>query len=204
MLMRLAHRMRLEIARNRLGLWLNSNSVHERFHPRGWEPEVLQCLCEGKWNGPVWDVGASFGRQAYRIARHFPVFAFEPNLNSLQFLARNLVDCPNVVIVPCALTLDGQPMTGSFHPDFLAPPTGPRVATISLREALQKFGRPGVIKIDIEGGEYELIQSPDLIGIPLVVEWHREIPVKLDHWELKTLDPSHSLLTPKKARQPSP
>jgi FkbM family methyltransferase len=193
------HLLRLEIARNRLGLLFNSNFLHERFHPKGWEPEVLQCLCERKWNGPVWDVGASLGRHAYRVARYHPVFAFEPNLNSLQFLAYNLRHSQNVVIVPCALTVDGQPMVGSFHPDFLAPPTGPKVATLSISEALQKFGKPGLIKIDIEGGEYEMIKHPELRGIPLLIEWHREIPTQLEPWTIETIDPSHSLLMPKTA-----
>ncbi len=179
-------------------MWLNSNSIHERVHKEGWEPEVLKCIRDGKWDGPIWDVGASFGRHAYRLAAagHF-VYAFEPNLNSLQFLGNNLVKYSNVVIVPCALTLDGLPMVGTFHPDFLAPSTGPKVATISLREALVKFGRPGLMKIDIEGGEYELLKSPDLIGITMMIEWHREIPTQLEHWNLKTIDPTHSLLTPK-------
>jgi FkbM family methyltransferase len=189
--------LRIEVAKNRLAQWAFSNALHELFHSRGWEPEVIACICEGKWNGPVWDVGASLGRQAYKVAKYHPVFAFEPNLNSLQFLGNNLRQCDNVVVVPCALTVDGQPMKGSVHPDFLAPPTGPKVATLSLKEALQKFGRPGVIKIDIEGGEYEMLRSPDLIGIPLVIEWHREIPTDTPHWKVQPLDPTHSLLLPK-------
>ena len=195
-LLHLPHLVRLEIARNRLALWLNSNKIHERVHPDGWEPEVLKCICEGCWNGPVWDVGASLGRQAYRVAKHHKVYAFEPNLNSLQFLGHNLVDCENVVIVPMALTVDGEPMTGSFHPDFLAPPTGPNVATLSLREALEKFGRPGLMKVDIEGGEYELLKSPDVIGISMLIEWHQEVPAQLPHWTITSIDPTHSLLTP--------
>jgi len=151
----------------------------------------------GQWDGPVWDVGASLGRHAYRIARKFKVYAFEPNLNSLQFLGYNLKDNRDVVIVPCALTVDGSPMLGTVRPDFLAPPTGPMVATLSIREALQKFGKPGLIKLDIEGGEYDMIKSPDLIGIPLLIEWHRDVPTELEHWDLKTIDPTHSLLIPK-------
>jgi len=177
---------------------LHSNWANKLRHPDGWEPEVLQCLCDGKWNGPVWDVGAYVGRLAYRVSQHHKIFCFEPNLNALQFLGHNLRDCPNVVIVPCALTLDGQPMLGSVDPDYLIT-TGPKVATLSLSEALQKFSRPGVIKIDIEGGEYEMLKSELLRGIPLLIEWHREIPKQLPHWNLTTLDPAHSLLTPRVA-----
>jgi hypothetical protein len=80
----------------------------------------------------------------------------------------------------------------------MVPPTGPRVATISIAEALQKFGRPGVIKLDIEGGEYELLNSAHLIGLSLLIEWHREIPRQLEHWDIRAIDTTHSLLTPKK------
>ena len=196
--MRLFHSLRLEVSQNRPARWINSNSIYELVRPRGWEPEVLDCLCNGKWDGPVWDVGAAFGRHAYRVARHHRVYAFEPNLNTLQFLAYNLRAAADVVIVPCALTVDGKPITGTYHADFMVPPTGPQVATISIEEALQKFGRPGVIKLDIEGGEYELLNSAHLIGLSLLIEWHREIPRQLEHWDIRAIDTTHSLLTPKK------
>ena len=192
------HWLRVEVARNRPGLWANSNFIHERFHGRGWEPEVIQCLCEGKWDGPVWDVGASLGRLTYRVAKFHQVYAFEPNLNSLQFLGYNLLQSPEVVVVPCALTADGQPMKGTVHPDFLAPCTGPQVMTLSLAEALQKFGRPGIIKLDVEGGEYELIKSDLLIGLTLLIEWHREVPRELPHWTIERVDEYHTLLRPKR------
>lgn len=194
----LGHFLRLEINQNRLGRWLNSNRLYEMVRPKGWEPEVLDCLCNGQWNGPVWDVGACFGRHTFRIAQRHPIYAFEPNLNSLQFLAYNLRDCSNAVIVPCALTVDGKPMKGTYHADFMAPNTGPQVATISLEEALEKFGRPGIIKLDVEGGEYDLLKSNLVIGLTLLVEWHREIPTQLEYWDIKTIDPTHSLLTPRK------
>ena len=195
----LIHQVRLGLTKNRLGRLLHSNRGNELLYPKGWEPEVLQCLCDGKWDGPVWDVGAFVGRHAYRVAKFHQVFAFEPNLNALQFLGYNLKDCANVVVVPCALTIDGQPMTGTCDPDFLAPPTGPQVATLSITEALQKFGRPGVVKIDIEGGEYEMLKCPLLWDIPLLIEWHREIPTELPHWAIRKIDDTHSLLTPRKA-----
>jgi FkbM family methyltransferase len=191
-------KLRFEASKNRFARWLNSNSVHERAYPHGWEPEVLECLCQTAWSGPVWDVGASLGRHAYRIARHHKVYAFEPNLNALQFLGYNLRNCKNVCIVPLALTLDGQPMEGSYHPDFMTGPTGPAVMTLSLAEALKKLGRPGVIKFDIEGGEYDFIKSELLADIPLVVEWHAAVPKELPFWTMYRLDDSHSLLRPKK------
>ena len=193
------HLLRLAIAGNPIGRFLNSNSLHERFHPQGWEPEVLQFLLGRNWDGAIWDVGASLGRHAYRIGGKNLIYAFEPNLNSLQYLGNNVKHLPNVIIVPCGLTVDGQPMLGTIHPDFLAPCTGPKVATLSIKEALQKFGKPALIKLDIEGGEYPMLKTPDLNGIPLLIEWHGEIPKELPHWNLETIDSTHSFLTPKPA-----
>jgi hypothetical protein len=102
-----------------------------------------------------------------------------------------------VTIVPCALTLDGKPMQCSIEPNFSLPNNGPMAATLSVDEALKKFGKPGVIKLDIEGGEYEVIKSPSLTGLKLLVEWHREVPTSLDRWNIKPLDATHTLLTPK-------
>jgi FkbM family methyltransferase len=192
-------RFRTESGQNRFNRFLNSEACSKMFNPHGWEPEVLKVLLERKWDGPVWDVGAALGRHALHVSQHQKVYAFEPNLNTLHYLGYNLRDCPNVVIVPCALTVDGKPMKGSFHPDFLADPTGPQVATLSLAEAIQKFGKPGVIKIDIEGGEYEFIKSEVLKNIPLLIEWHREVPTALPYWDIETIDPTHSLLIPKAA-----
>jgi FkbM family methyltransferase len=195
--MRLFHALRLEVSQNRPARWLNSNRLYEVLRPRAWEPEVLDCLCNGNWSGPVWDVGASFGRHTYRVAQKHKVYAFETNLNTLQYLAYNLRGCANAIIVPCALTLDGRPMKGSFHADFMVEPTGPQVATISVDEALQKFGRPGVVKLDIEGAEYDLLRSESLFPLTLLVEWHREVPSKLDRWNIRPIDTTHSLLIPK-------
>jgi FkbM family methyltransferase len=196
-IMNMFYRLLLEMRRNRPARMLCSNRFDAIVHPGGWEPEVVRCLCEGKWDGPVWDVGGALGKLAHRVAERHPVYVFEPNYNMLYFLSYNLRTCGNVVIVPCALTLDGKPFKASYEPDFHAPPTGPQAMSLSVAEALEKFGRPGVIKIDIEGGEYELLKSDRLAGIPLLIEWHGPIPERLPHWDLKTLDDSHSLLTPR-------
>jgi hypothetical protein len=53
------------------------------------------------------------------------------------------------------------------------------------------------LKNNVEGGEYEVIKSPLLKGLSLLVEWHRGVPKELEHWHIKTLDAVHTLLTPK-------
>jgi FkbM family methyltransferase len=197
MIGRILYEMTFEAKRCRLSRLIHHPRVARMLHRRPPEPEVHKCLVETDWKGPVWDVGAFVGNHAYDIAQRHDLYAFEPNLCILYYLGYKLKDCPRVTLVPCALTPDGQPMKGSIEPNFTKPATGPRVATLSVTEALQKFGRPGLIKLDIEGGEYELIKSPSLTGLTLLVEWHREVPTQMDRWNVKALDHMHTLLTPK-------
>ena len=186
-----------EVKRNRITRLMHRPDIAKKLHPENSEPAVTACIVDGNWNGPVWDVGGFVGNLAYEIAQRHKVLVFEPNLCNLYYLAYKLKDSPNATIVPCALTLEGKPWQASINPDFTKPANGPQAITLSVEEALKKFGKPGLIKLDIEGGEYEVMKSPALIGIPMLVEWHREIPKELEHWHIKTLDPVHTLLTPK-------
>ncbi|MFZ0828506.1 MAG: FkbM family methyltransferase [Verrucomicrobiia bacterium] len=186
-----------EVKRCRLTRLIHHPRASKWLHPAGFEPHIARCLVETNWDGPVWDVGANVGNLAYQAAQRHTVFAFEPNLNLIYYLAYKLKNCPRATVVPCALTLEGKSMQCSIDPNFTKPNRGPLAATLSVEDALKKCGRPGVIKLDIEGGEYEVIKSPFLTGLTLIVEWHREVPTALDRWHIKALDPVHTLLTPK-------
>ena len=154
----------------------------------------------------IWDVGASIGKLTTIMAKHSPqatVFAFEPNLNSLYFLAYRTAKYRNVVIVPCALTTDGTTLTGTYHPDFTAPPTGPRVASIAIAEALAKSGVPQFIKMDIEGAEFGFFESKEserLHRATILVSWHPLIANKpiptVKGWNNQLLATNLTLLTP--------
>jgi len=154
----------------------------------------------------IWDVGASIGKITTIIAKHSSqatVFSFEPNLNSLYFLAYRTAKYKNVVIVPNALTTDGTTLTGTYDPDFTAAPTGPRVATISIAEAISKTGLPDYIKMDIEGAEFAFFESKEaelLHRTTILVSWHpllanKPIPT-VKGWQNKALDHHLTLLTP--------
>jgi FkbM family methyltransferase len=186
-----------EVRRNRLTRLIHHPGIAKKLHPEAAEPEVIKCLVEGNWNGPVWDVGGFMGNLAYAVAQRHKVIVFEPNLCNLYYLGYKLKDTPNVTVVPCALTLEGKPWQASIEPDFTKPAVGPQTITLSVDEALKKFGKPGLIKLDIEGGEYEVIKAPALIGLNMLVEWHRGVPKELEHWHMKQLDAVHTLLTPK-------
>jgi FkbM family methyltransferase len=155
--------------------------------------------------GVIWDVGASVGKYTTMLAKNSPnatIYAFEPNLNSLYYLANRTEKYPNVVIVPNALTPDGGTIMGSHDPDFSSKPTGPRVATISLKEAVAKFGAPTFLKMDIEGAEFEVLKG-DLSSLhksTLLVSWHCQFTGKpvpqVPGWKNTQLSADITLLEP--------
>jgi hypothetical protein len=124
-------------------------------------------------------------------------------LNSLYYLGYRTAKFANVCIVPNALTAGGAPLKGSHEPNFNAPPTGPMLATISLREAVAKCGRPKFVKMDIEGGEYPVLESLDaelLRSATILVSWHpqfagKPIP-KVNGWKNTQLSSDITLLEP--------
>jgi FkbM family methyltransferase len=154
----------------------------------------------------IWDVGASVGKYTTILATHSPnatVCAFEPNLNSVYYLGYRTAKYSNVIIVPNALTVDGKAMKGTHDPNFNAVPTGPLIATISLKEALAKLGAPVFVKMDIEGGEYQIFESEDAASIrhaTILVSWHPQLTGKpvpeVKGWKNERLAPDMSLLSP--------
>ncbi len=161
-----------------------------------------------EWGPVIWDVGASVGKYTVRLAKSNPnatIFAFEPNLNSLYYLAYRTAAYPNVVIVPNAMTLDGGAIPGTYSPNFNAAPTGPRVDTISVDEAAQKFGVPQFVKMDVEGAEYDLLttDTSPLFKSTILASWHfgkdgKGIP-DLPAWNVEQVKPDITLLTPKES-----
>lgn len=199
---------------NRFAVWLNHfvrrNPARYLFTDRllGKYLEEHEAKFFGRDLGKVaiWDVGASVGKITTVMAANSPnavIYAFEPNLNSLYFLAYRTAACRNVVIVPCALTTDGGTLTGTYDPDFNAPPTGPRVSTISIAEAIAKSGVPAFIKMDIEGAEFAFFESPEskrLHASTILVAWHPELAKKpipqVPGWENDPIALNSTLLTP--------
>ncbi len=169
------------------------------------EVEFLKRRWVVNGTGIIWDVGASLGKYTCDIARANPnckVFAFEPNFNSLYFLAHRTAKLTNVEIVPGALTADGRDLKGTYNPDFNAPPTGPWMPSFSLSEALAKFGKPAFIKMDIEGEEFRIFrESAELLrGVHLLVEWHtafvKEQVPPLKYWRITEISAGHTYLEP--------
>lgn len=153
----------------------------------------------------IWDVGASIGKYTTILAKNSPmatVYAFEPNLNSLYYLAYRTARYQNVVVVPNALTSHKGFVPSSYDPDYSSPPTGPRTPAITVEEAILKFGMPTFVKMDIEGGEFQIFEDESslLRNTVILVSWHptltgRTIPA-LPAWRNTVLSRDISLLEP--------
>lgn len=180
-----------------------------------------EAVCRRAWPGPIWDIGASLGKYTPMMAEANPgqpVYAFEPNLNSLYFLGCRTAKFPNVTIVPAPLTVDAKFIPASYDPNFHNPPTGPRGIAFTVAEAIRWFGPPAFIKLDCEGLEYEMLErcAELLQHSTLLVEWHAEYPPgtpnpaaarfkpDLSYWRVTQVTPNHTLLEPLSTVRPQP
>lgn len=177
-----------------------------------------EAIYRRSWSGPVWDIGASMGKYTVIMAEANPqqtVYAFEPNLNSLYYLAYRTAKYSNLVIVPAALTIDAKVMPTTYDPNFNNPATGPRAIGFPLEEAIRWYGVPAFIKLDCEGFEFEFLEkcAPLLRHTTLLVEWHKldlhgqprqvasQFKPDLSYWRETRISPNHTLLEP---LQPAP
>jgi FkbM family methyltransferase len=199
---------------NKFAMWLNffirrhpSRLLYtDRLLGKYLDENEAPFLVKNWGGGIIWDVGASVGKYTNILATHNPnatIYAFEPNLNSMYYLAYRTAGHANVVIVPNALTVDGQPMKGTHDPDFNASPTGPLVATVSLKEALAKYGPPKFVKMDIEGGEFQIFGDEVAEGLrraTILVSWHPQLTGKpvpeVKGWKNDRLADEITLLSP--------
>jgi FkbM family methyltransferase len=133
----------------------------------------LDLVREHLGDGDFVDVGAHVGLYTVAAALHGPgrVLAFEPNPSAREQLGGNLAlnECTNVVVVPKAV--GDVPGTALLHvpttpdPSFSSlaggrfaegEPIDVEVTTVDLEVEAAGL-RPGVVKIDVEGGELAVV-----------------------------------------------
>jgi len=152
------------------------------------EPETLEWIDKMPGDSVVWDIGANIGLYSCYAAkhRHCRVFAFEPSVFNLEFLARNIFLnelSDTVIIIPlpvseCLATsklnmtstewggalstfdktygYDGQQLQKKF--DF-------STVGVSMTEAvdLLKLPRPDYIKMDVDGIEHLILKGGEAV-----------------------------------------
>ena len=154
----------------------------------------------------VWDVGANAGATTYHFSKAIGnsgrVIAWEPDPFNFSYLLKNisLHSLNNVTPVNKALSgttgtalfdMNGSTGAGiSEHLVYSQKANQSAVETLSFQDACAQYGVPDFVKLDIEGGEVDVIRGALSFlkanrNIALCVETHRmrdgsstEIPVK--------------------------
>jgi FkbM family methyltransferase len=162
--------------------------------------------------GKVWDVGCNFGFYAMVAARaNNQVFAFDMSPRALAMLARSCkLNHLAVTPVERPLTTTRQnyatPLTSDCTNRCVDGSGDSKSMTYLEAEAL--YGAPAFIKMDIEGGEREFLESHPFQEwiqanrITLLVEVHHGYHLARDAFPAMTrrqLDEYHILLEPKNA-----
>lgn len=135
---------------------------------------LLHALSGG---GVYWDIGANIGGTSLPIARALPsakVFAFEPSPLNCWKLYRNVLansDLDNIHVVCCALSNKGaiapfgvsnelhNSGVGGFGEARNREQKGLLVRAVHPTELLTSIPPPDVVKIDVEGFEFEVLSS---------------------------------------------
>lgn len=156
--------------------------------------------------GTVWDVGSNFGFYSLVAAkRGNRTIAFDMSQPALDLLrASCLLNRVTVECVPLALTVAARaytpPQTGACTNAMVE---GGKCQSLSYKEAARRWGVPSFIKMDIEGGEKEFLESCEfrewLIenDVTLCVELHKGYRVSdrlLPGLELHQIDGNHCIV----------
>ena len=156
------------------------------------------------FKGNFWDVGSNVGIVALRAAAlGHRVTAFDISGKALGLLAHSAKQNGlNITTVNRAFSTRSfaynQPKSSDTENAIVESPDGDS-HSITFLEAVEKYGRPDLLKMDIEGAEMEFIQSAEFKKwiienrIPWIVEFHSpEFKTKL--WpdcQFTQLDYSH-------------
>jgi FkbM family methyltransferase len=185
---------------------------HLGFVTRGlntFEPHYVNLLRSLIREGDcVFDIGANIGVYSVLFSRWVgqsgKVLAYEPDPSNLELLKRNLTmnGCNNTILRELALGIsEGEDF---FSRDLFTGSTGHlgrgttygevlfgdgsrevllNVKTTTVDQETQRYGPPNVIKLDIEGGEFDVLQgSTDLLAShrPLIMSelsrWNENVP----------------------------
>lgn len=159
----------------------------EQYADGRWEPSTFQVLDRFLHPDDIYfDIGAWVGPTVlYAASRCRTVIALEPDPVALECLHVNIQAnaLGNVTVLPAALapwtggaTLFPRDGWGSSMSSLIGSGDGLEVATYSIDDLIRGFGRPGLVKMDIEGGE--AIVLPEVaarcveMACPLLVSLH--------------------------------
>lgn len=150
-----------------------------------WEPAVVECLRQVAESTDeeltLWDVGAHVGITTVQASDLYKrVVAFEPIPETFELLAHNTLKLANVRAVRTALVASEDELCRRMYWDYdnpgashLLPPQYPgglSIDTMTVTAALDEYGVPDVIKMDVEGEETKLLTAdPRMLSVPVLI-----------------------------------
>jgi len=160
------------------------------------EFDILKALLPADYAGIIVDAGGYIGAAARKLSSLYPnatVVSIEPSDANYAMLMQNIADYPQIHAIKAALhPTGGQAVplhnrgTGEWgftiaqQDGFSSKSAMGLVSTVTLEEIVALFdGKEiGLVKMDIEGGEYTILKDPDsaLRSVPLIfIELHDRI-----------------------------
>lgn len=146
------------------------------------------------FDGVIIDAGGYIGTSAIAFSLKFPhstIISVEPSFQNFQLLKENVKSFDNILALNAALSCQkNQKISlydrGTGQWGFTTVDQPPEnnanlietVPTITLKELRDQFGTATVLKLDIEGGEYELLKNSrsELEKIDFIyIELHQRI-----------------------------
>jgi len=162
-----------------------------------WESEVTRVLTSTVKQGmTVIDIGAHIGYYTLLFAKSVGpsgrVFSFEPHPSNFDLLSKNVqlnklmqVQPLNQAVFSHAgeITIsvpDDQPNSGNGSACIAKGVQQFRVSAISLDAFCEKFTvRPDVIKMDVEGAEYEVLRGAEQV----IAQFRPKLLIELHHFD---------------------
>jgi FkbM family methyltransferase len=196
----------------------SSWSYWDLYSDGRWEAATLKAidniLPEG---GLLFDIGAWIGPMMLWAAknRSAEIVAVEPDPEAYRQLSINVgmnglehqVACLNLAVSP-----DGKPanlgmqVSGDSCSSLTQKgQSSIQVETTTLTQMLE-YGKPDLIKMDIEGGESLILDDPDemIYKIPMIISLHPQwyapntkIAETLKHWNVTNIESTNYLCLPK-------
>lgn len=140
------------------------------------EFEVLRFVLPRHFDGLIVDAGGYIGTAAIALHQMFPeatVVSIEPSHDNLEILRKNVEAFPKIEIVHGALVensldkvvlLDPGEQEWGFTtaPGHAGSSKGKildEVPALTLQSLVEKWGKIGIVKLDIEGGELEILSA---------------------------------------------
>ena len=173
------------VMKHKSGIWYREGSSDEI--------SIKECLSNYKLvnvkNRIVMDLGANIGGFTYMALKAGAkmVYAVEPDKNNFEMVIKNTENYNNCELINAAITdkqyldeLDFYIGLGKAGPVMasLEPTRGRKKINVNNLYAKDYIERvqPEVMKIDIEGGEYDILQYIPESCKELTIEWHCAAP----------------------------